>query len=416
MLFLRLIKESFLFAINAILVNKLRTILSLLGITIGIFAIISVFTVVDSLEKNIKNSIEKLGDNVLFVQKWPWEFNNPDFPWWKYFSREPASFKNYKELKNRLNLAEALTFMATQYNNVSYLNNTAENVAVVAVGPDYSSVMYVDISKGRYFSSQEEATGKNVAIIGYDIANSLFEGTEALNKTIKINGRKINVIGVFAKEGENNFGSSADNQIMIPASFASNFMRINFDETDPTIIVKAKNNVSIDELKDELTGAMRAVRKLKPYAENDFSINETSMLTMGFEEFFGVLNIAGWLIGIFSLLVGGFGIANIMFVSVKERTNIIGIQKSLGAKPYFILLEFLFEAVFLCLIGGSVGLALVYIITYMGSGSIGMELGLSLNNIIMGFTVSFVIGIISGFIPAWNAAKLDPVEAIRSNI
>jgi len=414
MLFLRLFRESFLFAIHSIIVNKLRTVLSLLGITIGIFAIISVLTVVDSLERSIRNNIEKLGDNVLFIQKWPWAFNDPNFAWWDYMKRPPVSFDNYKILSSRINLAEAVTFMASQTCKTEFSYNSVDNVTLLAIGPDYPEVMYVDISEGRYFSSQEELSGKNVVIIGHSIAENLFEGNDPINKTIKINGQKASVIGVFAEEGESAFGSSSDESVMIPASYASNFMNINSDQTNPSIIAKAKKSISNDELRDEITGAMRAVRKLKPVADDDFSVNETSMLSEGLKEFFYILNISGWFIGLFSLLVGGFGIANIMFVSVKERTNIIGIQKSLGAKPYFILFEFLFEAIFLCLIGGSIGLLMVWGASFAGTGLTGMTMSLSAGNIITGFAVSFSIGLISGFIPAWTASRLDPVEAIRS--
>jgi putative ABC transport system permease protein len=181
-----------------------------------------------------------------------------------------------------------------------------------------------------------------------------------------------------------------------------------------TIIVKAKPAVSLDEMRDELTGIMRAVRKLKPKAEDNFVINQTDIISKGFDQLFGVIALVGWIIGGFSLLVGGFGIANIMFVSVKERTRLIGIQKSLGAKKYFIMLQFLFEAIFLSLLGGILGLIIVFILSFTISHVFDWSLVLTQKNILLGIFVSAFIGFVSGLIPAWNASRLDPVEAMRS--
>ncbi len=414
MLLLRLIRESYLFAFQAIIVNKLRTLLSLLGITIGIFAVITVFTIVDSMENSIRKNIESLGDNVLFVQKWPWSFGS-DYPWWKYLNRPVATLDEMDELEQRLNGAEALAFMINATKTIKYQEKSLENIVVMCVSQDYEKAMTVNINDGRYFTTSESFGGKGVAIIGATVASDLFSNVDPIGKTIKVFGRNVQVIGVLQKEGSDMFGNSSDNQVILPVAFVSNIIDTKWEGYNPLIIAKAKKGVSNDELRDEITGAMRSIRKLKPGAEDNFAINETSLLTKGFEQLFSILSIAGWIIGGFSLLVGGFGIANIMFVSVRERTPIIGIQKALGAKNYFILLEFLFEAIILSLIGGLVGLLLVWLGTLLVSGGFDMDLSLTTGNIILGLSVSFTIGLISGAIPAWIASRLNPVVAIRAN-
>jgi putative ABC transport system permease protein len=411
MVMLRLIFESLIFAINAIVINKVRTILSLLGITIGIFSIISVFTVFDSMEISIKKSFESLGDNVLFITKWPL-IGDAKMPWWKYWNRPEPTVKEMKEIQKRSQGSENVTIMFNLNKTVKYGNNYINNASVEAVSQDYNQVIHFELSEGRYFTPIESTGGRPVVVIGNDIATSLFESLDPVGRRISFMGRKLDVIGVFKKEGNDSFGNSHDNVVLIPIEFAGDLIDVR--NTGMTIIIKAKPNVSTDQLKDELTGIMRSVRKLKPSAENNFDISEISLLTSFVENLFGVISIVGWIIGGFSLLVGGFGIANIMFVSVKERTGQIGIQKSLGAKKYFILMQFIFEAVFLSLIGGILGLILVFVGTYIGADLIKMDLILTTKNIMIALGVSGFIGFIFGFIPAYSAARLDPVKAMRS--
>jgi putative ABC transport system permease protein len=416
MIFLKIFQESFRFAIQALIGNKLRTLLSLLGVTIGIFAIISVFAVVDSLERNIRTSVESLGDNVVFVQKWPWSMGG-DYPWWKYYQRPLPTIQELASLEQRLEKAEAVAFVAGAGNKTAkYQSNDVEGVGVAAVSHGYQNVYGFELSSGRYFSIMESTTGKPVAIIGYNIAQSLFEGDSPLGKSIKFMGNKATIIGVFKKTGDSVIGSSDDDNIVIPVKYGRNFIRLNSESTNPMFMVKAKQGVSNEQLKDDLTRVMRSVRRLSPKVDDDFALNETSIISKGIDVLFNVIDLAGIIIGGFSLLVGGFGIANIMFVSVKERTNIIGIQKAIGAKNHFILLQFLFEAILLCLLGGVIGLSIVYGGTLLASYYIDFEIYLSANNIFSGLLVSVLIGVISGLIPAITASKLDPVEAIRSGM
>lgn len=414
MLFLGLLRESFLFAIHALVANKLRTFLSLLGVSIGIFAIISVFTMTDSLEHKIKDSVSKLGDNVVFVQKWPWAFGG-DYPWWKYMNRPVPQIKEVDEIIRRSQLAESVAFSISGRKNLRYRSNVLENVTVVGVSQDYNRVKDLDIEYGRYFTELESKSGKNQVIIGANVSEALFFNENPIGKFVKFMGRNLMVIGVFKKEGENVFGNSPDNQIIIPINYARNLVDIRDESVDPYILVKAKPGINNAELISELGGIMRAIRKLKPLADDDFALNETSLLSQGFEGLFKMVGMAGWIIGGFSILVGGFGIANIMFVSVKERTQQIGIQKSLGAKNEFILLQFLVESVILCIIGGIVGLFIIFLMLSAINAIADFSLALSTENITLGIGVSAAIGVISGFIPAYTASRLSPVEAIRSN-
>jgi len=410
-LLIKLIKESYLFAYTAIISNKVRTLLSLLGITIGIFSVISVLSVFDSLERSIRNSFNDLGSNVIFIQKWPWMMGGGDYPWWKYMNRPEPTMYEMEEIIKRSNTAEAASFMFSFSRQLSFRNNTYDDVGIIAVSHDYERVMPVDIQEGRYFTRTESQNGRNVVIIGAKIAEELFPDSDPLGQTVKIGGNRANIIGILKRQGEGAFGNSNDEQVIVPVNFARAF--VNMRNSGTTIVTKAAANVSNTQLMDELTGIMRSLRKLKPGEENDFALNEVSVINQGLQAFFNGLAIIGWIIGAFSLLVGGFGIANIMFVSVRERTNIIGIQKAIGAKNYFILLEFLFEAVFLSLLGGIIGLLLIYSGMIAFGHAMPFPLILSQSNILLGLIISTVIGLISGFVPAWVAARLDPVEAIR---
>ena len=417
MLFLNLLKESFLFAINALKVNRLRTLLTLLGITIGIFAIISVFTILDSLENTIRNSLSSLGDDIIYVQKWPWAPPpGEEFAWWEYLKRPVPKIEEYEQIKKRSEKAEIVNFAASTLRTVKYKNNTAEDAILWANSHEFEKIRAFELEDGRYFTPFESTAGKNVCLIGHQIAADLFQGRNPVGKNIKISGRKVTVIGLIAKEGKDilNSGGSLDDMIILPIIYAKTLLDIKSENANPMIMVKAKPNVNINELKDELRSILRSTRTLNPKEKDTFALNQSSILNSALNSIFGVINLAGWLIGGFSILVGGFGIANIMFVSVKERTNLIGIQKSLGAKRKFILFQFLFEAVMLSIIGGIIGLIFIFIGSLIASSKIELEITLTLGNIMLGLLISIAIGLISGIFPSYKAARLNPVEAINT--
>ncbi len=411
-MFLKLLRESILFAYHSVIVNKMRTFLSLFGITIGIFAIITVFTVLDWMESSIKENIASLGDNTIYVHKWPWGMN-PDLEWWEIMKRPLPNYREYEEMKRRLQSAEALAFAVQTQVTVKYKNNSAENIGFFSFTHDYQDIRSFEIEKGRYFSLFESNSGKNVAIIGAVLAEKLFENEDPIGKVITVRGAKSRVIGVLKKEGVGGIGDDGfDEVISVPINYIRNLVNLRSDFLSPMIIAKAKSNISIEEFRDDLTATMRAIRRLKPGEKDDFALNQASLISQGFDAVFAGINVGGWIIGGFSILVGGFGIANIMFVSVKERTNIIGIQKALGAKNNFILQQFLYESILLSLVGGLLGLILVFIGTIAMNQAWDLNIHLTLDNILLAMFISGSIGVISGYSPARSAAKLDPVEAI----
>lgn len=413
-IFIRLFWESIRFATDALRQNLLRTILSLLGVTVGIFAIIAVLTIVDALNVSIKNSLAFLGDKVMYVQKFPFAFNEPNYPWWKYMRRPAPKYEEYEFLERTLTQASAVSVFDVRGNqSVRYRSNSLR-AAVMGASQFHNFVSDIKVADGRYFSPQESKSGRNVVIIGHTVAKELFDTSDPIGKEIKIRDIKFLVIGVMQRQGDNFLPTpSNDDLCIIPFLSFSRLFASRSRGVNPVIAVKGyEADTGLTELEGEITGLLRAYRKLKPKDEDNFALNRTEAIADVLDSIIAVLKVAGWCIGSFSILVGGFGIANIMFVSVKERTNLIGIQKSLGAKNYFILLQFLFESVFLSVLGGAAGLLLVSTLSAFSTET--FQIVLTPSNMLLGLTVSSVIGVLSGIIPAYSASQLDPVEAIRS--
>lgn len=411
-----LLRESLQSAYRTVILNKLRTLLSLLGVTIGIFSIISVFSVLDSMKANMKKSLDSFGTDVVVIEKWPWApEEGTEFAWWEYINRPVVTLKEHEMLKARLDhRLEAACFLGVVQADVEYLDNRVEGTQIWGVSEEFAGIRSFNIVQGRFLTSPEISSGRNICVIGYTLANELFQGENALGRTIRFKGRDATVAGVFSKEGKSLIGGgSVDEVVLVPIQFFSTIADLTSDNSAPQIWAKPVEGVSVDLLKDEIRLNMRSIRRLSPRVKNNFALNETSLMSGAIEQIFGVVNIAGGFIGIFAVLVGAFGIANIMFVSVKERTNIIGIQKALGAKSSYIILEVLNESVLLSLIGGILGLLLIYIGTFIARGQ-GFEIFLSAGNVIMGLVISSTVGLIAGLMPARTAARLDPVKAIAS--
>ncbi len=415
MVYLRILKESLFFALHALKVNRLRTALSLLGVTIGILTIVAVFTMVDSLERNIRSSVESLGSDVVYVQKWPWG-GSGEYKWWTFYQRPEPTYYEMEKLERRLTTVQDIAYLFGINQTLKYGLNSVETVNVLSVSHAYNDIWKFEIKEGRYFSELESRKGNGVAILGFDVAEGLYGNINPIGRTFSVLGRKLKVIGVLAKQGKSLIGNDMDGSILIPVEYVGNIMSLN-DMNGSTIIASTKPGVEMAAMKDEITGAMRALRRLKPKAVDNFALNEISMISNNLDTFFSIIGLAGAVIGGFSILVGGFGIANIMFVSVKERTNQIGIQMSMGAKRIFILLQFLLESVILCLLGGGLGIALVGLMVYLLPiviSDFDFEIAMSFGNIMQGLVISVLIGLISGFVPAYMASRLNPVDAIRA--
>ncbi len=415
----KIISESISQAFQQLAGNKLRSFLSLLGISIGIFCIIGVQTAVDSLEDNIRGSFDKLGSDVVYVAKFSWA-EDPGENYTKLLRRPNPDYKDYRELKRRLTTAETLCLnVGLGMKTMQYKSNSVDNCDVLATTEGYNEIYNPEIEKGRYFSANEFTYGGDNIVIGYNIAQQLFGSIEPVGKQVKLLGRKLTIIGVIAESGESLIGiMDYDDTVLLTYENARKFANLKATNVfgNSSLSVKAEEGIDNKQLKDEITGVLRAHRRLKPKEEDNFAMNEISILTAAFDAFFGVLNWIGLVIGGFAILVGMFSVANIMFVSVKERTNIIGIKKALGAKRFVILLEFLIEAIILCLLGGLMGLAFVFLIVKGLSAAdfFAYEIYLSKGNVLSGLIWSTVIGMLAGVIPALQASGMDPVEAIRS--
>lgn len=413
------ILESVKFAFQALVINKMRTLLSVLGITIGIFCIISVLTVVDYMKNGIKTSIESLGTDVLYVMKWPWDFGE-EYPWWKYMKRPDVSFQEMQDLERVFASSDAIDNLAFSMSVNNYTikagDNSVSNFSGMAVSHHYEEMTNLKIQRGRYFTEFESKTGSSSIILGSEMAKNLFDSKDPIGQELVYLGRKLTVIGVLEAQGDNMFGGNNDNSVIVPVNLVRKIMSTNRGRGEPMIMIKAGNGISAEAVEDEVRGVMRNLRRLKPEMEDNFALNKSTMISKGVEPIYNMLTVGGWIIGGFSVLVGGFGVANIMFVSVRERTNQIGIQKSLGAKKAFILSQFLSESIMLTFLGGLIGIVFVYLLSLLFNQIMDIELNLSAQNFFIGNLISVFIGVVAGLVPAYSAAKMDPVEAIRTKI
>ena len=372
----------------------------------------AVFSVVDSLEDELKGTFNMLDDDVLFIQKWPWSFNEGDYPWWKYVQRREPSIRDMEVLSDRLSLAQTVVFQAKALMAVEAGNSRSEGIGVVAVTHGYADVISMDIGTGRFFTEAESAAGHALVVIGYEIAMNLFGKTNVLGEEIDLRGQRLRVIGVFAKQGTSFVGDGFDRAILIPAKFG---YRVLDYSRDTAIMVKGREGVTIAAMQDEIIQQFRSVRRLRPLEDDDFSINQIDMITSMLDTMFDEMEIGGWFIGIFAILVGCFSIANIMFVSVRERTRIIGVQKAIGAKSTFIMTQFLFESVALCVFGALFALLFMQILVWiLNAIDIGFVIGIRPSRVALALLVAVVSGLVSGLAPARAAARMEPVEAMRT--
>lgn len=398
-------------------VNKLRTFLSLLGITIGIFCIIAVLTVLDSMKNNIRTEMASLGSDVLYINRWPWMDEGGEYKWWEYWRRPSMTPTEVKAVEDQVPDA-SVTTLCLPINNITVKHADLDVSGLTGYGVmnHFDKIQNIEIANGRYLSPSEIDGGSNAIVLGAEVYNTLFPtGLNALGSDVTFFGKKFVVVGVMKKVGKNMAGFDFDNAVIFPYYAAGSYLDTKSFNYDPLMLVKARNGVNVDELKYEVEGVLRRVRKVRPGQANDFAINQLSQVSQRLDAVFAIIDIIAIVIGGFSLIVGAFGIANIMFVTVKERTKIIGLKKAIGARSKSILMEFLVEAITLCIMGGLIGIVVVLLLSLALTYGADFAVTLSLKNFLLGIGISALVGVLAGFIPARSASRLDPVVAIRSN-
>jgi putative ABC transport system permease protein len=411
---LNIIITSLKMALQEFRSNKLRTFLSLLGITFGIFCIISVLATVSSMKTVVQNDISAMGSNSIMIDKWQY-INSGDFPWWRYYKRPSPKYEELKKLKDRVSILENASYLTRTQAVFEYQNDLLQGAQYYGVTEDFSKIEHFNIRFGRYLQQTDLDQGENVVVIGYSVAEKIFVNPEfAIGKTVRLQaGKPAVVIGVIEKQGESMFDFwHYDDCIIMPYKFLKQMVRD--EDADPVIIAEARKNVSIPAVKDELTGAMRSIHKLSPNQEDDYSLNDIETLTKSTDVIFKNMNIGGWAIAALSLIVGMFGVANIMFVTVRERTTQIGLKKALGAKKSIIVSEFLLESSFLCIIGGLIGVIAVFLLAAIVTAVFHFPISVPINIIGLAIGICLFVGVVAGIIPAVIASRLDPVVAIRS--
>lgn len=410
---LTILWNSFKMAIGELKANKLRTFLSLFGITIGIFCIIGVLATIDSLQSKIKSDLSSFGNNSVYIDKWDYS-GGPEYPWWKFVKRPSMKIEEMDFVKKKSTLASNMAFVMQTQESFSYEDNVLKGVNIYGITPEYKKIQSFDVGYGRFLSESDFTRGVPYVVIGYKVAEELYgKADKGVGKTITYNGRKLLVIGVIEKQGSAIInGYDYDKSTIVTHNYMASVY--NPDNLGPVIMVQPKEGITSKALQEELTGIMRQIRKLSPTQEDNFTCNDVAQFKDQVESVFGAVNQGGWAIAGLSLIVGAFGVANIMFVTVRERTSQIGLKKAIGAKSSSILYEFLLESAFLCIIGGLVGLLLVWLLTLALSSFLPFAITIAPSIIFLAFSICIILGVVSGIIPASIAAKMNPVEAIRT--
>ncbi|MEO7210451.1 MAG: ABC transporter permease [Chitinophagaceae bacterium] len=413
---LNILWNSFKMSLQELKNNKLRSALSLTGVAFGIFCIISVLALVNSLQSKVEDDIKQFGTNTIYVDKWDYA-GGDDYPWWKYINRPSPKFDEVSFIKEKSTLAKNVCYVNSTNSNVKYGDDQVNNAGIYGVSDEFTDIQTVNVTYGRYLSETEFQRGNPVGVMGYELATQLFGNPQrAVDKSVMFDGKKVNITGVIEKQGKSILdGFDYDHCIILSYRAFASVYDVNGDNAQPFIMVNAKDNVPSAALVDELKGVMRQLRQLKPRQDDNFALNDVGAIgSSSIGSFFGTVNIGGWAIAGLSLIVGAFGVANIMFVTVRERTSQIGLKKALGAKKRTILTEFLLESAFLCIIGGIMGLVLVWLLTLALNSVLPFPMVIAPNIILTAFSICLVLGIISGIIPASIAARMNPVDAIRS--
>ncbi len=400
------IKEGLIIALTSIKANKLRSFLATLGIVIGIMTVTILQTAIEGINRAFEKSIAVVGADVLYIQKFEW-FGKEDWDFYK--NRRDISWHEYKKLAENIQSAESVSPTVGMPATVKYQDFSSENVFIIGTTDEYQRTTSINIDEGRFFTRTESDGGWNVCIIGYDVRDAFFSGVNPIGKIIQIKGHLFKVIGINQKMGSMLGLFSLDNRILIPIK---KFFKVFGTKRSLTINIKAPGVDALEDTKEEASSVMKRTRRIPVGGKEDFGINQQDAFRQTYESLTSLIKTLGTAITLLSLIVGSIGIANIMFVSVKERTKEIGIRKAIGAKRGTILLQFLIEAVTICLVGGSAGLLIAFPISLLIDAYL-LPTAMPLWVVVLALFISAISGIVAGFFPAWTASKLDPVDALR---
>lgn len=400
------IKENIIIAVKAITAHKLRSILATLGIVIGITAVTLMQTAIEGINQAFESSISSVGADVLYVQKFEW-FGREDFEY--YRNRKDITMQHFNYLKKYLTTAASVSPSVGTTQTVQYGNLTLENVMIIGSTEEYQKTVGINLDLGRFFSERESDAGYPVCLIGMDIKNAFFENINPIGRIVKVGSYTFKIIGVIEKQGSLLGLFSLDNRIIIPIN---RFLRLFGTKRSLTINIKAQDINNLDETREEIISVMKKARRIPAGGKPDFGVNQQSAFRDTYNQLTSLIKIIGLLITFLSLVVGSVGIANIMFVSVKERTKEIGIRKAIGARRRTILTQFLIESVVICLLGGMIGLMIAFPISLIIDAYV-LPTAMPLWIVLVGISISVLFGVLSGFFPAYNAAKMDPVDSLR---
>jgi putative ABC transport system permease protein len=402
------LREGLTISTSALRANKLRSGLTTLGIVVGIVTVTLMGTAIEGLDKAFKQSVSVLGSDVIYIARGGWFVNSYE-AWLKVEKRKPITLEQVRQLESQLNMAQAVAPVAESRQPIRYKNRNSGSVFVLGSTDRLQAVNAVGVGVGRFFTESESEGGRPVIVIGTEVATNLFKQEIPLGKSVYLGGKKFEVIGILEAQGKFMGQFSLDNVVMVPIKhFLGNFRRF----PDYQIRVKAANPENTEELVEETRAILRKIRRVRPGDEDDFAINRQEELLNTFAKVGGTIASAGLFITGLSLFVGGIGIMNIMFVSVAERTREIGVRKAIGAKRRTILIQFLTEAALICLFGGFIGIAIAWPTTFAISQFLPATMSFKIIGIAI--LVSLVTGVVSGFFPAWRAARMNPVDALRS--
>lgn len=403
------LKESLLISFQAIRANKARSILTTLGIVIGVTSVVLMSTALKGMDIAFQEGVATLGSDNLYIDKWSWFDNN--IPWWELRNRKNLDMDEFKQYEDLAQLPEAMAPTVWTNQTLKYEDNVLSFSNVTGTNNNYIKTTNLDFAEGRFFTQLESNAARNVVILGSSVAESLFPRGGGLNEYIKIKGRKFRVIGILEQQGSFMMGNfNPDNMAYVPIDVVFKYFHRS-DFRSITFNVRAKNSAMVEETKDEAISIIRKIRGLSYAEQNDFSVNQQEGLLNNINETTAVIKIAGYFITGLALFVGAIGIMNIMFVSVKERTREIGIRKAIGAKRRTVLGQFLFESSVICLMGGFVGLAIAVLLSMVVNQF--LPTSVQVDAVILAIVISIMTGVISGLAPAYTAAKMDPVDALR---